>query len=75
MNSTPSLALLITEVAAMCARIAQLADADLTAGRQPAVGDGVVLSDFTRCEPQSAIGAASEEGKWRRREGEAVTWE
>ncbi|MBP8954719.1 MAG: hypothetical protein KBI47_20185, partial [Armatimonadetes bacterium] len=41
-----------------------LTDADILAGKTPQVGDVVILSDFSRCEPATAIGAQSEKGKW-----------
>ena len=43
---------------------AQLTDADLAAGRQPAVGDTVILSDFGACYPRSACAPTSTRGKW-----------
>jgi len=41
-----------------------LTDSDLEAGKLPAYGDTIILSDFTRCRPRSAVSAASEKGKW-----------
>jgi hypothetical protein len=41
-----------------------LTDADLAAGRKPAIGDTVILSDFARCFPHSAISLESVKGKW-----------
>ncbi|MBI2299937.1 MAG: hypothetical protein HYU66_13515 [Armatimonadetes bacterium] len=43
---------------------AVLTDADVHAGRKPAVGDTVVLSDFRACFPRSAIADTSQKGKW-----------
>lgn len=43
---------------------ATLTDTDILAGKTPQVGDVVILSDFSRCEPATAIGAQSEKGKW-----------
>jgi hypothetical protein len=42
----------------------EFSDADLAAGRQPAVGDTVVLRDFARCFPKSACATTSVKGKW-----------
>jgi hypothetical protein len=41
-----------------------LREADLAAGKRPAVGDTVLLSDFTRCFPRSAISTENVKGKW-----------
>ena len=46
---------------------AQLTDADLAAGRQPAIGDTVVLRDFARCFPKGACAPTSVKGKWWQR--------
>ena len=46
---------------------AVLTDEDLTAGKAPAVGDTVLLTDFAQCFPRSAIGQDSVKGKWRLR--------
>jgi hypothetical protein len=46
---------------------AQVSDADLAAGRQPAVGDTVILRDFSRCYPKAAYAASSVKGKWWQR--------
>jgi hypothetical protein len=43
---------------------AQLTDADLAAGKQPAVGDTIVLRDFRQCYPRSAYTTTSVKGKW-----------
>jgi hypothetical protein len=43
---------------------ASLSDADLGAGRQPAVGDTVILRDFGQCFPRSACATTSVRGKW-----------
>jgi len=41
-----------------------LTDEDIKAGRQPQVGDTVVLDGFANCSPSSAIRQESVEGKW-----------
>ncbi len=43
---------------------AVLTDKDLAAGKTPKVGDTVILSDFTRCFPRSAVGGKNVKGKW-----------
>ena len=39
-------------------------DADLAAGNQPGVGDTVVLRDFSKCFPHSAVSSENVKGKW-----------
>lgn len=41
-----------------------LTDADLTAGAKPAIGDVVMLRDFARCFPHSAVVSENVKGKW-----------
>ena len=41
-----------------------LTDADLQAGKRPETGDTVLLSDFSRCYPQSVLRTESVKGKW-----------
>lgn len=41
-----------------------LTDADLASGEQPAIGDTVVLKDFIRCFPHSAVGMENKPGMW-----------
>ena len=41
-----------------------LTDEDLHADKRPRVGDTVMLSDFARCYPRSAISTKSIKGKW-----------
>ena len=42
----------------------ELTDSDLSAGKKPKIGDTVILSDFTRCFPRSAVGNENVKGKW-----------
>lgn len=42
----------------------ELSQGDLDAGTSPAIGDVVVLDDFERCFPRSAIEDMSRKGKW-----------
>jgi hypothetical protein len=51
-------------VLAARAGAAELTEADLDAGRRPAIGDSVVLQDFSRCTPATAVVGQSEKGKW-----------
>ena len=48
----------------MAASSATLTDRDLVAGVKPAIGDIVILSDFAKCTPRSAISPTSAKGKW-----------
>ena len=41
-----------------------LTDTDLQARKRPRVGDTVILSDFSRCRPRSALRAERVKGKW-----------
>ena len=41
-----------------------LTDADLAAGAKPEVGDTVILRDFAKCFPRSAVESKSVKGKW-----------
>jgi len=41
-----------------------LTDASLASGQHPEVGDTVILSDFARCFPHSAIGPENKAGTW-----------
>ena len=41
-----------------------LTDASLASGQQPDTGDTVILSDFARCFPRSAIGSENKAGAW-----------
>ena len=43
---------------------AVLTDTDLERGEQPRVGDTVILSDFEKCSPSSAISTTSVKGQW-----------
>jgi len=43
---------------------AQLGDEDIASGRIPAFGDTIILSDFARCEPSTALSESSQKGKW-----------
>jgi len=43
---------------------AELTEADLDVGKQPAIGDCVLLKDFSRCTPDAAVVGQSEKGKW-----------
>jgi len=66
-SALPALSLLLVLLAVAmptAGRAAQLTDADLTAGRQPKVGDTVILSNFRACFPHAAISEANEPGKW-----------
>jgi hypothetical protein len=63
---------LVLSVLSMCLAMAAtadrqprtLTDADLDKGTTPAVGDVVMLRDFRRCFPHSAISTTSLPGKW-----------
>ena len=48
-----------------------LTECDLDAGVSPAIGDTVILGDWTRCRPQTAVTAESIRGRWWRRPYEA----
>ncbi|MCX7425399.1 MAG: hypothetical protein NTW96_07200 [Planctomycetia bacterium] len=43
---------------------AELTEADLDAGKRPAVGDSVLLKDFSRCTPNAAVVGQNVKGKW-----------
>ena len=49
---------------AMSAYAVELTHKELDAGTVPQVGDVVILDDFARCFPHSAIAGASQKGKW-----------
>ena len=41
-----------------------LRDLDLRDGQIPAIGDTVILEDFARCLPRSALDSVSTKGRW-----------
>ena len=64
MKATLILTGLLCAVAPLCFGAGVLHQADLEAGRAPEVGDTVLLDDFARCFPHSAVSKSSEKGKW-----------
>ena len=55
--------IMLLAVNLVCSAV-ELTDKDLAAGKKPKVGDTVILSDFTKCFPRSALSSKSEKGKW-----------